>query len=532
MLGGALVAAAVVAATGSSRLGKSTARVVGGNLPVDPGGSDKGSVAAYNSPAVRANPRNGNDLVVAERVDTPQTTCAVQTSTDGGATWTPVPVAFPADKLVPCFAPDVAFGADGTAYLEFSTFATVPGEGSVPDALWIATSTDGGRSFAAPRRVEGPVVLQARLVADPTVPRRLYLTWLKASHTGGWGLADTGSPIVVARSDDAGATWGAPVPASAPGRARVVAPSLAVGADGYLLLAYLDVGDDRLDYNGAHEGLGGDPYPKAWSLVAARSGDGGVTWSETTVDRQVLPTQRFLMLFPPTPSLAVDRRHGRAYVAFHDGRLGDADVWLWASTDGGRRWRRPVRVNDTKFRDGTSQYLPAVGVAPDGRVDVVYYDRRADRRDVTTAVSLQSSFNGGKSFSARLGLSDTGFDSGIGSGASRNMPELGNRLGIVSVNNGALALWTDTRAGTRQNGKQDIARVVAAIHGPSRWPAIVQAASLVVGLLGLVLVAAAFLGRRRRRAPPPCASADDTEIAQADTDAEAEADDATPLGPE
>ena len=61
----------------------------------------------------------------------------------------------------------------------------------------------------------------------------------------------------------------------------------------------------------------------------------------------------------------------------------------------------PTRVNDTKRRDGTAQYLPKLAVAPDGRLDVLYYDRRADPENLRNQVSLQSSFDHGESFTPR-----------------------------------------------------------------------------------------------------------------------------------
>ena len=54
------------------------------------------------------------------------------------------------------------------------------------------------------------------------------------------------------------------------------------------------------------------------------------------MEPDLVPTERFIAFTPPFPSLAVDRDDGgRVYASFQDGRLGDADVWLWASEDEG-----------------------------------------------------------------------------------------------------------------------------------------------------------------------------------------------------
>lgn len=509
----AVVAAAVVAAGIAVTLVTPGAtgpagRVVGGNVPLNPSAGDRADTSAHNSPSLRANPRDPANLAEAERIDTPQVGCAVRVSFDGGSTWSVVPVALPPGEQVSCFSPDVAFGGDGRLYLVFTTFAVVQNQGIAPDGLWLASSPDSGRSFSAPQRVAGQLAFQARVVADPTVPRRLWVTWLQGSLTAaGAGLASTGDLIVVSRSDDGGATWGAPVAASGKGRARVVAPALAVVGRGELVLAYLDVGDDALDYAGAHQGNGGEPYAGRWSLVVARSGDGGARWAETVLAPALVPTQRFLMVNPPAPSVAVDARRHRAYVAFHDGGAGDPDVVLWRSGDGGRSWARGRRINDTRPHDATSQYLPALGVAPGGRVDVVYYDRRADPRDVTTDVSLQSSFDGGRTFAHRLRLSDRGFDAGIGPGAPQGMAELGDRLGLVSTDRAVLAVWTDTRGGTRQGGKQDLARAVAAVSAPSSLRPWLRRCGGAGAALGVLALAAVVLAGRRSRRPPATAGA-------------------------
>ena len=78
-----------------------------------------------------------------------------------------------------------------------------------------------------------------------------------------------------------------------------------------------------------------------------------------------------------------------------------------------------MRVNDTRAGDGTAQYLPKLAVAPDGRLDVLYYDRRADRTNVLNEVSLQSSFDDGKTFRRASSSPTAPFSSRIGFGAER-----------------------------------------------------------------------------------------------------------------
>jgi WD40 repeat protein len=302
--------------------------------------------------------------------------------------------------------------------------------------------------------------------------------------------------------------------------------------------------------------MGGPPYDGAFRLVLGRSRDGGATWGESEIIDPVDPIQRFIVFLPAFPSVAVDRS-GRVYAAFHDDRLGDSDVWLWTLDPGESDWGEPTRVNDTARRDGTWQYLPKVSVSPDGRLDVVYYDRRSDPRNVMedvslrsfsdagepfapalrlsghpfdvpsvsfspdgrldfaypdrrsepgnvmNHVSLQSSFDAGRSFTPALRLSSRSFDSRIGFGAKEGLPDLGSRLGLISTDQAALALWTDTRAGTPETQKQDLAKAVAAIEEPEGLAepaeALLRYGGLALAFTGLGLLVVWWRPIRRSR---------------------------------
>jgi hypothetical protein len=382
---------------------------------------------------------------------------------------------------------------------------TLRGRANAPNAAWLAKSTDKGATFSKPVKVlRKRLPFQVRLATDPSDPKRLYMTWLQASQVGLYRFSEPGNPINAIRSGDGGKTWEAPTQVSSAARQRVIAPSPVVGPKGELNVLYLDIGDDVLDYEGAHQGRGGPPDKGPWQLVLARSTDRGSTWKESLVEKGLVPSERFIVFTPPFPSLAVDQDSGRVYVGFQDQRLGDQDAWVWSSSNGSGDWEGPARVNDTPKRDKTSQYLPKLSVAPDGRLDVVYYDRRADRANVKNEVSLQSSADDGKSFSPRTRLSNKAFSSKIGSGSERDLPDLGSRLGLISTDSRAFAVWTDTRAGTPTSNKQDIARAVVAISDPPRLSKpveyLLRFGGIALAVLGLVLLVLVALRSRRASA--------------------------------
>lgn len=477
-----------------------------GNRPVNASAVDLADIRANNSPTLVRNPLDGRELAVANRIDSPDFSCRLHMSRDGGTRWLPIPFPAPAGGEAKCFAPDVAFDANGDLYV---SFVTLRGRGNVPQAVWLSRLENG--RLSTPVKLLGPLSFQVRLVADPVKPGRLYLTWLKASDVGLYQFSQTGNPVAFMRSDDGGRTWERPVTVSPPQRERVVAPSLAVGPTGELHVLYLDLRDDQLDYAGAHEGLGGAPYPGPWELALARSEDGGRTWSDSVVDPDVKPIKRIIVFIPPFPSLAADPDSGRLYASFHDGRLGDPDILLWTSSDGGRSWSERKRVNDTPPSDGKAQYLPKLAVTPNGRLDVLYYDRRGDPRNVLNEVSMQSSFDGGETFSEHLRVSERRFDSRVGFGAERDLPDLGSRLGLVSADNAALAVWTDTRAGNEVSLKQDLAAGLVRFSQPARLSGSLELAlrygGILLALLGLALLGSLALARRKS-APPTTSTAE------------------------
>jgi hypothetical protein len=461
--------------------------VPGGDGAVNKGADSQGDISANNSPTVARNPRRPANLVVVNRVDGPRYACGVHVSYDGGSRWSRVRAPIPPGEEPKCYAPDIAFTSDGRLHM---TYVTLRGAGNVPNAGWYVSSRDGGRNLSKPRKLLGRLAFQVRIAADPKDPRRLYISYVRAdTDVGVLKFTAPGNPILVSRSADGGASWDRPVRVNPAGRERALAPSTAVGPRGEVYVLYLDLGDDRLDYEGQHQGRGGRPYQGRFKLVLARSLDRGATWAESVVEDRLVPIERFVAFLPAFPSIAVDGSDGRVYAAFHDGRLGDPDVLVWSRADGETAWQGPTRVNDTPEKDGGAQYMPKLAVAPDGRLDVVYYDRRSDPKDVKNEVSLQSSFDHGESFRASIMLSGRAFDSRVGYGNERELPDLGSRLGLVSDDASAFAVWSDTRSGNADTNKQDIGSAQAEFETPAGR----KAAKYVLIVLGIALLVAGLI---------------------------------------
>lgn len=480
VVGLAVLIGAVVVLTSSE-----STPAVGANVLVNP----PGPITANNSPTLVRHPDRPEHLVAAHRIDRPGFSALVEWSTDGGATWQPTTLPLPpgtppcaaSPQQVPCpFAPDVAFGPDGTLYV---LYVELQGNGNTPARLWLTTSADGGRTLGAPVQVAGELTFQPRLAVDGE--GTVHIVWLQAAEVALNRLVGP-AVIVASRSSDGGASFSAPVPVSDPARQRVGAASPVITSAGALVVLYEDFKDDRRDF----EGLEGPPAEGPFALVVTRSDDGGQSFSPgVELESGIVPTRRFLVFLPEHPSIAAGPDNA-LYVAWHSATEGDddEDVFLRRSDDGGATWGEAVRVNDNPVGDGTRQYLPRVSVAPGGRVDVLFYDRRLDPSNVMTDAFLATSDDRGATFT-NLRVSSSSFDSGVGPVFNvfeeTVEADLGSRIGLDSTDEGTAAVWTDTRLGSLDDGRQDVFAATVTGLGTTGIPSwiLVVALALALGAL-------------------------------------------------
>jgi hypothetical protein len=117
------------------------------------------------------------------------------------------------------------------------------------------------------------------------------------------------------------------------------------------------------------------------SISLIWSKDGGATWQgPLTVSPQVnLPTyQNTTFREGIVNTFAVGTKKVGAnyplYVSYEDGGTGLSNVYLTASYDNGQTWAAPILVNDNQ--GPTEALQPNLNVAPNGDVDIAFYDRR------------------------------------------------------------------------------------------------------------------------------------------------------------
>jgi len=135
--------------------------------------------------------------------------------------------------------------------------------------------------------------------------------------------------------------------------------------------------------------------------------------------------------FGPSPSIAAGT-NGVVYLAFAgwSGSTTGDDIDFTMSSDGGRSWSPPIRVNDDAA--GAAQAEPSLALDPANNIYIVWTDARSGNNDVYFAKSV----NGGQTFSANLRVNDVTTN-------SQSEPDL-----AVDPANPHLVhvVWTDTRS--------------------------------------------------------------------------------------
>ncbi len=89
------------------------------------------------------------------------------------------------------------------------------------------------------------------------------------------------------------------------------------------------------------------------------------------------------------------------------------DVHLVRSEDGGATWSAPVRVNDDPSDSNTWQWFGTLSVAPNGRLDAIWVDTRADPGGFDSELYYASSDDGGITWSTNQAISPA-FDPFLG----------------------------------------------------------------------------------------------------------------------
>lgn len=424
-------------------------------------------------------------------------------SRDGGLTWSTRPMAFsrcgggtPANggDFDRATDPWVSIGPDGAVWaMSLSTTGGSFTAGSV-NAMLVARSADGGAAWGA----AVPVITDTTpyfndknaITADPHDARFAYAVWDRLRNGGG-------GPAMIARTTDGGASW---EPARAifdPGAtSQTIGNVVVVPSPGTLVNVAL-----RLD------GISG-PGPRSASVIAIRSEDRGATWSapvriadHLAVGARDPDTGAAIRDGAIIPAAAAGPG-GTVHVAWQDSRFsaGAHDAILYSrSADGGRTWSVPARVNG---EPSVAAFTPAVHVLADGTVGITYYDLRDNTPDPATLPTgywLARSADGIAWTQTRLAGP---FD--LATAPNANGLFLGDYMGLAGAGSDFLALFVRTTGDAANRNDVFFARAAAGA-GAQQAKAAPVAPAFTVDAAWAARVDAA-IGRAlaaRGRAPPP-----------------------------
>ena len=374
---------------------------------------------AANEPSIAVNPTNPANMVVVWRqfnsVSSNFRQAGWAYTFDAGQTWT-----FPGVLTPGTFRSDPVVDADlsGTFYW-----------GSLKSNFTLDTfkSADGGKTWSGPVPSYGGD--KNWLVVDRSPGPRsgaIYQIWQR--------FASCCDVDVLTRSGDNAITWDfpLPVPYSPTFGTLAVGPDstlYSVGIDGefdqnfeQFVLAYTTNAADpeaQLAFRGRFLDLGGSMVLGASPNPAGLIGQGNVA-----VDNSNGATRgNVYALASVEPFFGSD----------------PADVQFARSTDNALTFSTPVRVNDDAST-ANWQWAAQMSVAPNGRIDVIWYDTRDSGVANISRLYYAYSWDAGVTWSPNVPVSPP-FDSTVG---WPQQSKMGDYIGIVSGNDGADVAYSAT----------------------------------------------------------------------------------------
>lgn len=403
----------------------------GQELPPAPGKIVQSLVPSpgyFTEPGIAVNPRNPQQVVAVF-----QDNAHASYSVNGGRDWQAASGVDPHNYRVSGDV-SVTYDTQGHAiicYIAFDKLGTFNywGHNATRNGIFIRRSLDGGKTWEAdhipvselPTQPGIPFEDKPYIVADNgdgPHAGNLYIGWTR------WTLTD--SQMLFTRSTDGGKTWSKPIEIDDH-------PGLPRDDDGALEGFDAAVAADSTVYA---------IWTNEEGIVLTSSHDGGASFSRPHLILHTAPIMFAIDTLERAngfPQISVDPRSERLYVTWSDYRNGDLDVFCASSSDKGKTWSQPVRVNNDPVHNGAEQFFQWSAVDPaDGSLNVLFYDRRGDPQNRKQIVVLARSTDGGQTF-ANYAWTDNAFEaSGV---------FLGDYTGLAAFGGRVYGVWTEKPPG-------------------------------------------------------------------------------------
>lgn len=350
-----------------------------------------------NEITIAHNPTNPLNVITGWNDWNRNEACGVSRSLDGGQTWSTnsfIPGITPWDNSGNTYPgngsydfggdPAVTFAADGTAY--FACYGYKYGNASAPKggvALFVSKSTDGGLTWGAPTKLStftgpglGKGVNKGSNGHFPDHEAIAADIWPGSPYNGSIYIAqaqfhgNSKAPITLWYSRD-GTTWSSMVTVSTGSQFANQDAIPFVGPDGSVYVSF----DSSQGPNGGSQ------------VRIAKSTNGGASFGQSYVAAHLIdPVGTLVNSDYRTGSYAAPGidGSGRITIAWNDQRSGASNMWYSRAFGSDlTTWTAPAQLKASP----NQQFFPWVHAAPNGRVDIAYYDRTRDPNDVLNYVT-------------------------------------------------------------------------------------------------------------------------------------------------
>ncbi len=457
--------------------------------------------------------------------------CQLVRSVDGGKTWhlsrslpAPKSYAYCQDGSAGTAPAAVAWGRNGTLYYAAEGFGDDEGSfRSGHTSLFVAKSTDLGDSWTSVvadnnRGKPEPAATDngASLAVDTSGPTDVVYAMTNQNYpNAAMDSPLNNGPVVVMVSTDAGATFSAALDLNnfAHLMQNIDGKTYPLLMEGFfgspMLIAHNGIvmafshSQTPFDNSPGMGGNFGARFGYALPQVVARSTDRGKTWTMAAMGPPVFNASGSQTGVGWTATGGGQGTFLAAYQATPVGApsSGPAQVVVQRSTDGGLTWTDPVAIDDDPPSQLNTSFYPQMGVAPNGRVDVVWQDSR-DQTDFHFNVRYTYSTDGGATWAHNVLISDRplDFNHGVSFNSDLRMPP-----GVASANQYAWMGWADTRLANDTTQTQDnFGAAVQFSNLPTTKNTTLPKLAAVFGglvLAGLILIVLLLIRRDRSASP-------------------------------
>ena len=376
---------------------------------------------------------------------------AYSVSLDGGRTWAPRARVEPGVRRA---NPHLALRADGS--MVFGS-AIVNDFGYYFPTIWVAARPGAPLTNRRALTTVGGDKPWLWFDTHPESPARgtLYASWNS--------VVNNFTPGIFSRSLDGGQAWIAPV-------AMAASPSLgsiATAPDGTVYLSGIVQLEPSNLFMLARSDNARDPLVTTPTFSVVRVPLSNAVFPVAQTPNPAGPMQQIQTIVDPSGP-----RKGMVYYLTAADPTGSdpCNIYFTRSADRGATWSAPLKVNTDRDAPNSWQWLAAMGLAPNGRLDVVWLDSRGTFDNYTHRLYYRSSSDGGATWGTEQVLSPP-FNVSTGWGYQA---KIGDYITILSDNLGASVAWTSTLRGPQdirftrigpedcnRNGIDDAAEIAA-----------------------------------------------------------------------